>query len=133
MRAASSRRPCATTRSSSSSGGAARHLHDGAALLAEGLDVQRLVLVAAPPDELELRVVADGLRELAARTELLERHQVVALKEADEVCRGHDQRAVVMELHRAATVARGRVSSRVTAARRPSMVRTCATALANRR
>ena len=80
---------------------AARHLDDRAALLAERLDVQRLVLVAAPPDELELRVVADGLLELAARTQLLERHQVVALEEADEVCRGHDQRAVVMELHRA--------------------------------
>ena len=93
---------------------AARHLHDRPALLAERLDVQRLVLVAAPPDELQLRVVADGLLELAARTQLLERHQVVALEEADEVCRGHDQRAVVMELHRAATVARGRVSSRVT-------------------
>ena len=48
---------------------------------------------------------------------LLERDQVVALEEADEVCGGHDQRAVVMELHRAATVARGRASSRVTGSR----------------
>ena len=98
---------------------AALHLDDRAALVAERVDVQRLVLVAAAPDELQLGVVADGLLELAARAQLLERHQVVALEEADEVCRGHDQRAVVMELHRAVTVARGRASSRVTGSASP--------------
>ena len=82
-----------------------------------------LMRVAALADQLQLGVVPDRLLELAARAELLERHQVVALEEADEVGCGHDERAVVMELHGAATLSRGRASSRVTTSRRIALVR----------
>ena len=80
-------------------GDASRHLDDGPAGRLELGDVQALVLVAALLEELELRVVAERLLDLAARTRQLERDEVVALEEADEV-RGADDQRAVDQLHR---------------------------------
>ena len=66
----------------------------------EHLDVPALVVVAAPPDELELGIVPERLLDLAERAKLLERDQVVALEEADEIGGGDDERPVFVELHR---------------------------------
>ncbi len=80
-------------------GDASRHLDDGPAGRLELGDVQALVSVTALLQELELRVVAERLLDLAARTRQLERDEVVALEEADEV-RGADDQRAVDQLHR---------------------------------
>jgi hypothetical protein len=57
------------------------------------------VVVAAAADQLQLRIIPERLLDLAARTGKLERDEVVALEEADEIGRGDDEAAVVVELH----------------------------------
>ena len=78
---------------------AARHLDDRVAGCFELGDVATLVLVAALLEQLELRIVAKRLLDLAACPRQLERDEVVALEEADEV-RGADDQRAVDQLHR---------------------------------
>ena len=105
-------------------GDASRHLDDGPAGRLELGDVQALVRVAALLQELELRIVAERLLDLAARTRQLERDEVVALEEADEV-RGADDQRAVDQLHVqryrpavSACLSRGRYDSAMVAKRR---------------
>ncbi len=84
-------------------GGAVRlpvgHLPDAAASGGQDLDVALLVVVAAPPDEVQLGIIPNGLLDLAARAGLLERDQVIALEKPDQIGCRDDEGAVLVELH----------------------------------
>ena len=88
-------------------GDTACHLDDGPAGRLELGDVQALMRVAAFLQEFELRIVAERLLDLAAGARQLERDEVVALEEADEV-RGADDERPVDQLH-SPTIPTGRV------------------------
>ena len=74
-------------------------LVDAATLVTEAAEIRLLVVVAASADELELRIVPKWFLDRPGGAELLERDQMVALEEADEIGGGDDQRAVGMQLH----------------------------------
>ena len=74
-------------------------LRDRPALYPQPLDVAPLVVVAALPEEVELGVVPERPLALVAGAFQLERDEVVALQEADEVRGRDDERPVLMSLH----------------------------------
>ena len=96
-------------------GGTTRHLDHRPSRCPELVDVAALVIEAAPADQVELRILAEGLLDLAGGTQQLERDEVVALEEADEV-RGADDQRPVDQLH-GPTIAAVRVRSPVTSVR----------------
>ena len=72
---------------------------DAPAIRLEAGEVARLVLVAAPGDEVDLRVVAIRPRHEAGQGGQLEAHEVLAGQEAHEI-RGREDGLAVDELHR---------------------------------
>ena len=72
------------------------HVGDLEAAVVELLEVASLVLVTLPPNEIPVRIVSERLRNLAAHDGELERRQVRAGEEPDQVGRREDELGVTL-------------------------------------
>ena len=92
--------------------GTTGHLDDRPSSGPELVDVVALVIEAATADQVELGIIAERFLDRAGGAQQLERDEVVALEEADEI-RGADDQRPVDQLH-GPTLAAVRVRSPVT-------------------